>query len=183
MAGVSVAYPLTQISIGIGSLIGVGAGSVLSIAIGRQDKHTQERLMGHVNYLSIIVTVIYTVLGLLFSTQLIKIMGGEGEALILGDRYFRITVIGSFFWIYGLAANIAAVVMGIGLVADVLFNYILVAVLDLGVEGAAWATNIGMFVYTLLGWIYFGKGFSSFKTKDFLPSKQRFFPSIRIHPL
>jgi Na+-driven multidrug efflux pump len=63
-------------------------------------------------------------------------------------------VIGSFFWIYGLAANMivraegkmksAAVVMGIGLAVDVLSNYILVAWLDFGVEGAAWATNIGM---------------------------------------
>ncbi|WP_232695930.1 MATE family efflux transporter [Brevibacillus daliensis] len=177
LAGVSVAYPLTLISVGIGSLIGVGAGSVLSIAIGRQDTNTQERLLGHVNYLSIILTVIYMILGLLFSTQLIKIMGGEGDALFLGDSYFRITVIGSFFWIYGLAANMivraegkmksAAVVMAIGLVADILANYILVAVLELGIEGAAWATNIGMFIYTLLGWVYFGKGFSSFKTKVF----------------
>ncbi|USG67020.1 MATE family efflux transporter [Brevibacillus ruminantium] len=181
LAGVSVAYPLTQFSIGIGSLIGVGAGSVLSIAIGRQDKYTQERLLGHVNSLTLIATVVYMVPGLLFSTQLIKMMGGEGEgegeALLLGDRYFRITVIGSFFWIYGLAANMivraegkmksAAVVMGIGLAADILFNYILVVALDKGVEGAAWATNIGMFVYTLLGWIYFGKGFSSFKTRVF----------------
>lgn len=38
----------------------------------------------------------------------------------------------------------AAVVMGIGLAVDVLSNYILVAWLDFGVEGAAWATNIGM---------------------------------------
>lgn len=34
LAGVSVAYPLSQISVAFGSLIGVGAGSVLSIALG-----------------------------------------------------------------------------------------------------------------------------------------------------
>ncbi len=177
LAGVSVAYPLTQISLGIGSLIGVGAGSALSMAIGRGDVKTQHRLMGNVNVLTGIATVVYMVFGLLFSTQLLKMVGGEGEALLLGDQYFRITVIGAFFWIYGLAANMivraegkmksAAVVMGIGLAADILANYILVAVLDLGVEGAAWATNIGMTVYTLLGLIYFGKGFSSFKTRAF----------------
>ncbi|GGG13610.1 multidrug transporter MatE [Paenibacillus albidus] len=177
LAGVSVAYPLTQISLGLGSLIGVGAGSVLSIAIGRKDKYTQERLMGNVNFLSIVITLVYMILGLLFSTPLVRIMGGEGEALILGDSYFRITVIGSFFWIYGLAANMivraegkmksAAVVMGIGLAFDILSNYVLVAMLGLGVEGAAWATNIGMFVYTLLGWIYFSKGYASFKSRAF----------------
>jgi putative MATE family efflux protein len=177
LAGVSLAYPLTQISIGLGSLIGVGAGAVLSIAIGRQDKNIQERLLGNVNVLSLIVTVVYMVLGLAFSMQLVKMMGGAGEVLLLGDIYFRITVMGAFFWIYGLAANMivraegkmksAAVMMGIGLIADVLANYLFVVVLDLGVEGSAWATNIGMLIYTLLGWIYFSQGFASFKTKTF----------------
>ncbi|TWH46107.1 MATE family efflux transporter [Sporomusa sp. KB1] len=177
LAGVSVAYPLTQISIGIGSLVGVGAGSVVSIAIGRQDKSSQERLLGNVNVLSLIVTVVYMIVGLFFSTQMVTMMGGEGDVLLLGDIYFKITVLGAFFWIYGLAANMivraegkmksAAVIMGIGLLADVVANYVLVAVLDLGVAGSAWATNIGMFIYTLLGWIYFGKDFSSFKTKAF----------------
>ncbi|AFS77457.1 Na+-driven multidrug efflux pump MatE [Gottschalkia acidurici 9a] len=185
LAGVSVAYPLSQISVGLGSqisvglgsLIGVGAGSVLSIALGSKDKRTQERLIGNVNYLSIVSTLIYMVLGLFFSTQLVKIMGGVGESLVLGDSYFRITIFGSIFWIYGLAGNMivrsegkmksAALMMGIGLVVNIIANYILIVNLGLGVEGAAWGTNIGMFVYTLLGWIYFGKGFSSFKTKVF----------------
>lgn len=177
LAGVSVAYPLSQFSVGIGSLIGVGAGSVLSIAIGRKDKITQERLLGNVNYLSLIVTVVYMAVALPFSTQLVRIMGGTGEALAMGDSYFRITIIGAFFWIYGLAANMivraegkmksAAVMMAIGLAADVLANYILVVLLHLGVEGAAWANNIGMLVYTLIGLVYFQGGLSSFRTRVF----------------
>lgn len=178
LAGVSVAYPLTQISVGFGSFIGVGAGSVLSIALGRKDKRTQLRLLGTVNCLSLLVTTAYMAIGLAFSTQLVKIMGGTGEVLLLGESYFKITVIGTFFWVYGLAANMivraegkmksAAVIMGIGLVVDVLANYVLVAKLGLGVEGAAWATNIGMLVYTLLGWVYFGSGLASFKTRILL---------------
>lgn len=177
LAGVSVAYPLTQISVGFGLFLGVGAGAVLSIAIGREDKSTQARLLGTVNCLSLLVTAVYMAVGLVCSSQLVKIMGGAGEVLILGDRYFKITVLGAFFWIYGLAANMivraegkmkaAAVIMGIGLAVDVLANYVLVAALHLGVAGSAWATNIGMLVYTLLGWVYFGKGFASFKTRIF----------------
>ncbi|HWQ80146.1 MAG TPA: MATE family efflux transporter [Anaerovoracaceae bacterium] len=177
LAGVSVAYPLSQISVAFGSLIGVGAGSVLSIALGAQDKKTQARMLGNVNFLSVIVTIIYMVFGLLFSTQLIQVMGGTGDALVFGDRYFRVTVFGAFFWVYGLAGNMviraegrmktAAWMMGIGLAVNALFNYILIVRLNMGVEGAAWGTNIGMFAYTLLGWIYFGKGHASFKSKLF----------------
>lgn len=177
LAGVSLAYPLTQISVAFGSLIGVGAGSVLSIALGSQDKKKEEKLFGCVNRLSLICTVIYMVVTLIFSTQLIQIMGGEGEALALGDSYFRVTIFGAFFWIYGLAGNMivraegrmktAAWMMATGLIVNALANYIFIVLLDMGVEGAAWGTNVGMLVYTVVGWIYFGKGHASFRSKIF----------------
>lgn len=177
MAGVSLAYPLTQISVAFGSLIGVGAGSVLSIALGAKDKMTEEKLLGCVNRLSLICTVIYMVVTLIFSTQLIRIMGGEGEALTLGDSYFRVTIFGAFFWVYGLAGNMivraegrmktAAWMMALGLIVNAVANYIFIVLLDMGVEGAAWGTNIGMLVYTVVGWIYFGRSHASFRSKIF----------------
>lgn len=84
LAGVSVAYPLTQISTGIGSLIGVGAGAVLSIAIGSKDQAKQERLLGHVNSLSLVFTAVYMIGGLLFSGRLIQLMGGGRRGAAAG---------------------------------------------------------------------------------------------------
>ena len=177
MAGVSLTYPLSQISVAFGSLLGVGAGSVLSIALGSQDKETQYKLLGCVNRLSLICTAIYMAVTLVFSKQLVAVMGGSGEALTLGNNYFRVTIFGAFFWIYGLAGNMiiraegkmktAAWMMGAGLVVNAIANYIFIVLLDMGVEGAAWGTNVGMLVYTVLGWVYFGKGYASFKSKIF----------------
>ena len=177
LAGVSLAYPLTQISLGLGSLIGVGAGSALSIALGENDVDTQKKLLGNVNYLSIIVSVGFMILGLLFTTQLIKFMGGEGLTLDFGVRYFRVTIYGALFWIAGLAGNMivraegkmktAAVMMGIGLSINIVFNYIFVVILDMGVEGAAWGTNIGMFVYTVTSLVYFSRQKATFEANPF----------------
>ncbi len=177
LAGVSLAYPITQISTGIGSLIGVGAGSVLSIALGAKDLKTQKNLVGGVNIMTVLATIIYMVLGLLFSTQLVAMMGGVGEELLFGDEYFRITIYGSIFWIYGLAINMliraegrmktAAWMMGAGLIANAICNYIFIALMNMGVAGAAWGTNVGMFVYSLVGFIYLVRGKASFKTNAF----------------
>ncbi len=177
LAGISVAYPLSQISVAFGSLVGVGAGALLSIALGRNDKETQSKLMGNVNALSLIVTALFTVLGLLFSRQLLATMGGQGEALAFGDEYFRITVFGALFWVYGLAGNMivraegrmktAAVMMAAGLAVNALCNYIFMGSLNMGVAGAAWGTNIGMLVYSIIGWVYFGRGHASFRSKMF----------------
>ncbi len=184
LAGVSLAYPITQLSTGIGSLIGVGAGSVLSIALGAKDLMIQKKLIGGVNVLTVITAIIYMALGLLFSRQLVAMMGGIGEELILGDEYLRITIYGSIFWIYGLAINMliraegkmktAAWMMGLGLVANAIFNYIFIVLMSMGVAGAAWGTNVGMFVYSLVGFIYLASGKASFKANvvSFVPDKE-----------
>ena len=175
LAGVSLAYPLSQISTAFGSLIGVGAGSVLSIAIGARDVQTQKNLLGVVNRLSILCALLYMAVAFTFARPLISMMGGSGEALDYGVRYFRICTVGAFFWIYGLAGNMiiraegrmktAAWMMGVGLIVNAIFNYLFMVPLNLGVEGAAWGTNVGMLIYTMLGWLYFGWGKATFPSK------------------
>ncbi|WP_312667587.1 MATE family efflux transporter [Tissierella praeacuta] len=175
-AGVSIIYPLTQIPLGLGSLVGVGAGSYLSILIGENNKDIQKRLIGNSNTLMIILTVLTMVLGFLFMNPLLKIMGASGEELIYGKNYYMITLIGSIFWIGGLAYNMivraegkmksAAIMMGIGMVVNIIANYILMAIFNFGVKGAAWGTNIAMLVYVLLYFNYCRKGKSSFETNE-----------------
>lgn len=176
-AGLSLAYPLSMLFLGIGSLIGVGAGSALSIALGANDYGTQRKILGNVNYMNLAYGFFVTVLGLLFSTMLIKMMGGRGNELQFGVDYFRVTLYGSVFWIAGLSGNMivraegkmgyAAVMMALGLVVNILANYILIVVFNFGVKGAAWGTNLAMLVYTLVFFIYAGKMKTSFDARPF----------------
>lgn len=176
LAGISLAYPITQIPLGIGSLIGVGAGSLLSVLIGEKDKETQRRLMGNVNYLIIISGVLMTIIGLAVMTPLLKIMGGSGRELVFGQDYLIIVLIGSMLWIGGIGYNMiiraegkmgtAAWMMGSGLVVNIITNYILIVILDMGVKGAAWGTNIGMLVYVVLFFVYCGRGKATFETNE-----------------
>ncbi len=183
LAGVSIAYPLSSLTLGFGSLIGVGAGSLLSIALGAGDTRTQERLLGNVNYLTLLISAVYTVAAILLAVPLVRLMGGTGEALILGADYFRVTSIGAVLWIYGVTLNMivraegkmksAALIMGIGLVVNIVFNYIFIVVFGWGAVGAAWGTNIGMAVYVLLGFIYFGGSSASFPARLFALHRDR----------
>ena len=110
-------------------------------------------------------------------------MGGEGQVLMLGTAYFRVTSIGSVLWIYGMSLNMivraegkmksAALMMGIGLLVNILFNYIFIVLLKWGVRGAAWGTNAGMTAYVLMGLGYFGGSRASFPAEPlaFYPDK------------
>lgn len=183
LAAVGIAYPLAQFAQGIGSLIGTGIGSALSIWIGANDTGKLNRALGSVNYLSLICSILITIPAYLFADRLVYLMGGRGEMATLATEYFQVTVLGSFFWIHGLALNMmiraegkmktAAWMIAIGLIVDVALKPVLIVAFGNSVAGAAWATNAAMIVYTLLGIWYYSTGQASFKTRfwSLLPDK------------
>ena len=104
-------------------------------------------------------------------------MGGTGQILKEATVYLNVSTLGSIFWIYGLANNMiirsegkmksAALVMGLGLLVNILANYVLIVIFNFGVLGAALGTNLGMLVYTLIGLFYFKNKRASFETEAF----------------
>ena len=167
LAGVSIALPAVIALVGFGLLIGTGAGSLLSIAIGAEDSSVRQKLLGNVNTLSILASAIVMLLGLTFSRQLLFAMGGRGTELVLGEMYYRTILWGAPVWIYTMALNsliraegnmkTSAVIMAIGLAVNGISNYILMVVLGQGIKGAAIGTNIGMAVQAFIGTLYMSR--------------------------
>ncbi len=176
LAGVSIVYPLNQAALGLGSLIGVGAGSYLSILIGENNKEAQKRILGNSNTLIIVMSAMTMLLGFALMKPLLGLIGASGANAVFAEEYYTVTLYGSVFWIAGLAYNMivraegkmakAAVMMGIGMIVNIIANYIFMAMLDMGVKGAAHGTNIAMFVYCLLFFIYCRRGQASFESNE-----------------
>ena len=172
LAGVALAYPLTGIMMGIGAWAGTGAGNLLSIAIGDNDEDTQRKLLPNTTLFAGISTVVFIVPAYFFAEPLIQMMGGSGELLQEGTEYFKITLLGAPAWVYGLMLNFvirgegrmkkAAIMMVYGLVVNLILTPVFIQSFGMGVEGAAWATNIGMLIYSIVGYIYFQRGKASF---------------------
>ncbi|MGE8553224.1 MAG: MATE family efflux transporter [Chryseobacterium jejuense] len=174
LAAVGVAYPLAQFAQGFGTLIGTGVGAAVSIWIGAGDKEKLSKAIGTVNFLTLIFSVAITIPCYIFAKELVYMMGGRGEILTLGVEYFRATILGSFFWIHGLALNMliraegrmktAAWMIAVGLIVDVALKPLFIDSFGGGVNGAAWATNISMIIYMVLGIWYYASGKASFTT-------------------
>ncbi|WP_159479418.1 MATE family efflux transporter [Chryseobacterium sp. 18068] len=174
LAAVGMAFPLSQIVLGFGRLVGIGAGAAVSIWIGENRQDKLYKLFGSFNFLCIFFSLICTVPAYIFAHELMAMMGAKGELQTIAVEYFRVTLIGTIFWIYGLALNMliraegkmktAAVMIAGGLVIDIILKPIFISTFGMGVSGAAWATNCGMLIYSLLGFYYYAKGKSSFKT-------------------
>lgn len=174
LAAVGLAYPLSQIVLGFGRLAGTGAGAAVSIWIGENNRDKLYRLFGSFNVLCICFSVLCTVPAYIYAHELMAMMGAKGNLQTIAVEYFRVTLIGTVFWIYGLALNMlvraegkmktAAAMITVGLIIDIILKPVFISVFGWGVAGAAWATNCGMLIYSILGFYYYAKGKSSFET-------------------
>lgn len=105
MGAVSVSYPFTLINTGVSTLIGVGSASVLSRAIGKKDQNTVDKIMGNLIAMNLLLGVIITALGMIFTRQLLTLSGAEGEILNHAERYLHIIFAGSLFVNFAQSAN------------------------------------------------------------------------------
>ncbi len=172
LAGVALAYPLTSIMMGFGTWVGTGAGNMLSIALGENDVETQERILGNTTLFVLVSSVLFAVPCWIYAEDMISLMGGRGAVLDYGVRYFKVALLAAPIWVYGLGLNFiiraegklkeAAFLMSYGLIVNLILTPIFISYFDMGIEGAAWATNIGMLIYSITGYRYFKKGRASF---------------------
>lgn len=171
MAAVSVAYPFTLLNTGIATLLGVGSASVLSRAIGKKDQKTIDRIMGNMIMLNIILSVVITFIGMIFTRQILLLSGAEGEILELAVRYLRIIYAGSLFVNFAQSANmimrgegllkramfISGGAAALNIILDPIF-IILMKPIGLGIEGAAYATVLTQFFQAAITlWYYLKK--------------------------
>jgi len=172
LAGVSMAFPVTQITLGLGSLAGIGGGVALSIAIGRGDAATLRRLPGTCVGIALALSVPYALVGAGLTEWLVRGMGARGDLVPIAASYLRAHALGGFAAIASLTLNmllrgegkmaLAARYMATGLVVNLILTPLFIAGFGWGVAGAAWATNGGALVGGGLVWWRFLRGRASY---------------------
>lgn len=165
VGAISMAYSFTLINNGIAVLIGIGSASILSRAVGRKEQKTIDAIIGNVFILTLILSSIVMVLGILFAPQLLRLIGAEGEMYQAGVRYLRIVYLGSIFVNFGQASNmvlrgegrmaLAMIIMVSGSLLNIALDALLMIGFGMGLEGAAIATVISQFAFALASLIYF----------------------------
>ncbi|MBY6205828.1 MATE family efflux transporter [Halomonas denitrificans] len=172
LAGVSLAFPVTQLTLGLGSLGGIGGGVLLSIAIGRGDSDLLRRLPGTCLGIAAVLALFYAIAGAGFAEPLVRGMGAAGVLEPIAASYLRAHALGGFAAIASLTLNmllrgegkmgLAALYMGLGLAANLVLTPLFISLFGWGVAGAAWATNLGALLGGGLVWLRFLRGRASY---------------------
>ncbi|WP_312095006.1 MATE family efflux transporter [Aminipila sp.] len=164
MGAVTVSYPFTLVNSAIATLIGVGSASVLSRAIGKKDQTTVDKIMGNLTMSVFLLSLIITVIGMLFTRQILLLSGAKGEILENAVLYLRIIFAGSIFVNFAQAANMvmrgegllkrAMIIMGAGALLNIILDPIMITITH-SITGAAYATVIAQIVQALVTVWYF----------------------------
>lgn len=156
LSGLTVAKPFMDICAAFGSMVGVGASTLVAIKLGQRDYDSARRVLGNVIVLNTLLSAIVTSVGLIWLNPILKAFGASDDTLVYAHNYMVPMLIGNVLThIYfglnnmlrssghpksSMVATIVAVVLNIAL--DPIFIF----VLDMGVRGAALATMLSQAV-------------------------------------
>lgn len=160
ISAVTVAFGLYLVMQSLAQLIGSGAGSNLSIVLGKNDNERAKKIVGTSFVLSLTLSLLIAVLGIIFIKPVLYLYGANSGNIDYAVEYSTYFLVGSVFFVISQSMNSIIRSMGfakrafINFIVAILINIILdpifIFVLDLGVGGAALALVIGNFVSTVL---------------------------------
>ncbi|GAA0715264.1 MATE family efflux transporter [Paraclostridium ghonii] len=173
ITGVGICLPIMTIILAFSMLVGIGATTNISIKLGQGKKDDAEKIIGNAITLSIIMGLIISVVGILFGDAILKSFGASEVTLQYAKDYIYIILIGSTFNILGFTLNntirgdgnpkLAATIMIVGCLTNVILDAILIFKFNLGIQGAAIATVVSQMLTATWGFLYYVRGKSNLK--------------------
>ena len=148
-------------------MLATGAGAIIGGKMGQKKDREASEIFTFITLVLLGLSLFFTVLGIVFLKPICILLGSSDRLLPHVLPYAFVIFLGSIpmsfklFFEYmvrtdgkpgvGMAMSMA------GLVCNVIFDYIFVAVLDMGTFGAAWGTFLSITVSMLIGLVYFLK--------------------------
>lgn len=156
IAGLTVTFPVMNISTALGVLIGVGASARISIALGQKRTDRAEQVLGNALVMTIIIGISYITGFYFFLEPLLRSFGASDSTLPYAFEFMTWQLPGLLFANLTYSMNnlirssgypkIAMYTMLLGAAVNVILDPVFIYWLDMGIRGAAIATDIAMFI-------------------------------------
>lgn len=166
-AAVNFAMPLLMILGCVGFMFGTGGSALISKFLGEGKSEKANETFSFVVYAAAASGTLLAVLGEIFVSPILSLMGAEGELLEQATLYSRIYLIGLPFYVLQFEFQclfVTAEKPKIGLFvtlasgfANMILDAVLVMVFEWKVAGAAVATVVSMLVGGIIPLVYFGR--------------------------
>lgn len=173
-AATGIIFPITVVGWGASLLFGDGAAAALSMDQGRGDTDRIHVSVGNALLLAFLSGAVIAAIGYLGGNKLLTALGATGEIVALARDYgFIIYAMMPFALAQNCLASIiradgspryAMAAMLAGAIVNIIGDPVAIFALNMGIQGAAWATILGQFVSFLICLNYLRRS-RSFKLK------------------
>ena len=171
ISGLAVTFPLMNLSIALGTLVGIGGMTMISILLGQKNYDSARQVLSNVLTLNVIIGVLFTALVLPFLEPILRFFGASDATLPFAYDYMLIIILGNVFThlLHGFNGVIRCsghpkTAMGLTLftvISNAILDPVFIFGFGMGIRGAALATILCQ----ILALIY---------TFRFLADKKRF---------
>ena len=188
LTGVGVCMPIIMIVTAFAALISSGGAPSASICMGQQDNNYAEQILGNCFSLQIVVSIVLTVVLLIWNKDLLMAFGASKNTLGYATDYMHIYALGTLFVQLTLGMNAFITAQGftttsmvsvlIGAICNITLDPVFIFVFNMGVKGAALATVLSQAISTIWVVVFLSgkktqlhllKKYMDLKPKIFLP--------------
>lgn len=165
LSAVNIVGPSLAIALAVGTMIATGGCALVSKQMGEGDENGARENFSFFVLFAFAVSLAFCLIGLVLRYPLLHLMGADEMLYPLCEAYavpvfiiIPFAMIGMILQIFFVAAG--APMLGfalsfVGGILNVVLDYVLIAVADMGIAGAAVATGIGYSVQSVIGAAYF----------------------------
>ncbi len=156
LGALTVAKPFMDICAAFGSLVGVGASSLLAIYLGEKDYDRANRVLGNVIVMNVILSALVMAVGLIWLDPILMAFGASEATLGYAHEYMEIILYGNILThiYFGLNAMLRSaghprfsmVATIVAVVVNIILDPLFIFGMEMGVRGAALATVISQAV-------------------------------------
>lgn len=152
IAAINVVLPVSFFIAALGMAIGLGGGSIISRALGKDNLAKATKTFGNQIVLNFSLTISFALVGLLFMDSIIPVFGGKGALFEPAKIYYTIVLYGVPILGFCMMGNnviravgkpkYAMYAMMLPSISNLILDYVLIYIFDFGMYGAAWATTL-----------------------------------------
>ena len=149
IAALNLALPVFNLIFAIGSMLGVGGATRYSILRAQKEERAKHYFANAILW-AVIFGLLFVLVGLFGPEHVIKLMGGDAHLIAVGLDYNRIILLfGPFFMLNAVFCSfvrndgdptLAMIATLVGSLSNVVFDYIFMFPMQMGLTGAALAT-------------------------------------------
>lgn len=161
ISGLAITFPLMNLAAAFGSLVGVGAATMISVKLGQKDYKMAQMVFGNVVTLNLVIGVLFTIVTLLFLAPILYFFGASEATIPYARDFMVIILLGNVITHSYLGLN--SVLRSAGHPRKAMFATIMTVVINtaldplfiftfkMGIEGAATATVLAQTI--ALAWL------------------------------